>query len=233
MFKFPKSLLSVMIALVVFATVLPGMSYAGNDGTQVIKDNDEVRIAQTVQNGVVTKATLDKKTNILTIEEEGKEKIVLNVDALSNQYIDKNRISDTPSSEIGLMATNVKQDTFSNYEYTIYTGSPEKWQVRRPDNGSIVYYKYKDVTRTTLNATTLDLFQNTVEKIDALEWTFLGGAATTVSLSWVSFVLSVPTAGAGTLTAGLAALGAYGATLTTAVALQTQFNYAETYYGRL
>lgn len=233
MLKFPKRVFNVMLALVIFITVLPGMSYAKSDGTQVIKNDSEVRIAETIQNGIVTKATFDKKANILTIEEAGKEKVVIHMDDLPKPSISEKNLSKTPSSEIGIMATTIKQDTFSNYEYTITTGSPERWQVRRPDNGSLNSYKYKNVTRTTSNAANLSSYQQTVEKINALEWTFLGGAVTTVGLSWLAFVLSVPTAGAGTLTAGLSALGAYGATLTAGVALSTQFNYAETVYGRL
>src|SRR5699024_11076541 len=183
---------------------------------------------------------------ILTIEEEGKEIIKTNLGELSEEYLEEGLISDEPKmlsedgvetysntfSEYGInrAAATTKQNTFINYEYTITHSFPEKWQLRRPQDGSLAKYYYKNVTRTTKNKSDLINFQSRVESINALEWTFIGSSLTTVGLSWLTFILSVPTAGAGSLASGLAALGAYGATNTAMIKIHGHVNKARTYY---
>lgn len=89
MFKLFGRFLSVLLAVVILGgTVLPGLSRAEteiSEGTSVITDNSEERVAQTIENGVVTKATFDKKSNTLTIEEEGKEPLVLDLEEISGK----------------------------------------------------------------------------------------------------------------------------------------------------
>lgn len=257
MFKFTSRLLGVLIAFVVFAsTVLPGISHA-EEGTdviavpQVITDNAVERVVLTTENGIVTKATFNKELNTLIIEEEGKDEVALNIGELSEAYIQTGAIEtkskglfEQPVSRgisisppvvpgVEVMATSTtSQNTFINYEYTITHSSPEKWQLRRPNGDSLVKYYYKDTTRTSSNASNLASFQSAVENINYLELRAIGGSLTTLGLAWLAFILSVPTAGSGTLTAGLAALGAYGATLDTLVKLHRQANLASTYYHR-
>ncbi|MGM0830599.1 MAG: geobacillin-26 family protein [Bacillota bacterium] len=236
MFKFSSRLVAVLMALFVLAaTVLPGISFASSEGTQVLQDNKNKRIAINVTDGVVTKATFDKKSNTLKIEEKGKETVSIDLEEVSNKYVEENVISEdtTKSSDFGIMAATTKQNTWINYEYTITHSSPEKWQLRRPKGDSLVNYYYKNVTRTSSNASNLDKFQTAVENIDYYEWRAIGTSLSTVGLSWLAFILSVPTAGAGTLTAGLAALGAYGATADALLKLHKNANLASTYYHRV
>lgn len=240
MVKFSSRLLGVLMVFALLAsTFLPSVSSAAesekSEEVQVIKDNNEGRVAQAVKNGVVTKATFDKEENILRIEEEGKETVVLDLGKISEKYLANGSISDgtsKPSGEFGVMATT-RQNTFINYEYTITHGSPERWQLRRPQGDSLFHWYYKNVTRNGSNATNLRHFQTAVENIDYYEWRAIGTSLTTVGLSWLAFILSVPTAGAGTLTAGLAALGAYGATLDALINVHRHANYARTYYFRV
>lgn len=234
MFKLGKLLLCIMVSLMALAaTTLPNVSHAEDVDLSIIKDSEEERVVMTELDGVVTTAVFNKKENILTIEEDGKETIVLNIGQLAEEYLDDNRISDSDKPEMSLMATTTEQNTFINYEYTITHGSPEKWQLRRPDGDSLFYYFYKNVTRTTTNKDDLDKFQGYVENINYYEWKAIGGSLTSLGLSWLSFILSVPTAGAGTLTTGLAALGAYGAALDALLKIHENANYANTYYHRI
>ncbi|MDQ0227292.1 geobacillin-26 family protein [Metabacillus niabensis] len=176
-------------------------------------------------------ATFDKETNILTIEEEGKEKVVLDLGDISKDYVADETISTSP--KVRAAASTTKQNTFINFEYTITHGSKEKWQLRRPKENSLVNYYYKNVTRTSSNASNLKSFQSNVESINYYEFVAIRSSLTATELSWLAFILSVPTAGAGTLTAGLAALGAYGSTLNALIKLHTHANYARTYYHRV
>lgn len=256
MYKFTSRLMGVLIAFVVFAsTVLPGISHAETDSTavtQVLTDNAEERVVLTTQDGIVTKATFNKELNTLIIEEEGEDEVALNIGELSEEYIETDAIDavgsglfeqtvtrgislSPPVSGVDLMATTptTKQNTFINYEYTITHSSPEKWQLRRPNGESLVKYYYKNTTRTSSNASNLASFQTAVENIDYYEKRAIGTALTSLGLSWLAFILSVPTAGSGTLTAGLAALGAYGAALDALVKLHRNANLASTYYHRI
>ncbi|WP_430789704.1 geobacillin-26 family protein [Virgibacillus flavescens] len=230
-----KKLLGVLLAVVVFgATVLPAISYGETvkEGINIVKDNDIERIAVSLEDGEEIEATLDKDSNILTIEEDGEER-VFDLDALAEEYVESGSISPDVSSsqtDFGIMAATTKQNTFINYEYTITHGSPERWQLRRPDGKSLIKYKYQNVTRTTSNKSQLTRYQGYVENINYYEIRAIGTSLTTLGLSFLAFILSVPTAGAGTLTAGLAALGAYGATLDAAVKLGQNANWARATY---
>ncbi|PAD66478.1 hypothetical protein CHH83_23900, partial [Bacillus sp. 7586-K] len=62
-------------------------------------------------------ATFDKETNILTIEEEGKEKVVLDLGDISKDYVVDETISTSP--KVRAAASTTKQNTFINFEYTI------------------------------------------------------------------------------------------------------------------
>ena len=183
----------------------------------------------------MTKATFDKDKNILTIEENGTIVTILDLGQLSEQYLEEEAISIAPkaSSNFGIMAVTTKQDTFINYEYTITSGSLEKWQLRRPKGDSLVNYYYKNTTRTSSNASNLDNFQTAVENINYYEWIAIGSSLTSLGMSWLTFILSVPTAGAATLTTGLAALGAYGTALNALLKIHENANRALSLYGRV
>ncbi|WP_243292168.1 geobacillin-26 family protein [Bacillus sp. FJAT-47783] len=94
-------------------------------------------------------------------------------------------------------------------------------------------YYYKNVTRTSSNGSSLLKYQKYVENINYYEWKAIGGTLTTIGMSWLAFILSVPTAGAGTLTAGLAALGAYGATLDSLLKIHQNAKLARGIYFNL
>lgn len=84
-----------------------------------------------------------------------------------------------------------------------------------------------------MNSSNLSDFQKNVDTIDYLEWKLFGSTLSAIGLSYLSFILSIPTAGAGTLTAGLAALGAYEIALESLVKLAQHANSARIYYFRL
>lgn len=242
MSKFFGKILIVLITTMVLSTsVSPTLSHAESTiKDPVVVENSKKRIAITKENGVVTKAVFDKTTNILTIKENGKEPIIIDLNKTSEEYIAnetiKTDVSNTQSNLISaysLWTPTTKQDTFINYEYTITHSSPEKWQLRRPNGDSLYRYYYKNVTRTSSNGSDLLKFQGYVENIDYYEWKAIGGSLTTLGMSWLSFILSVPTAGAGTLTTGLAALGAYGATLDALVQVHKNANLARGVYFSL
>lgn len=199
------------------------------DFVQIITDNQDERIATYSENGVTTTAIYDKKNSILTIEEPNSEVIIVDLDEVTEEFLDNQNTNPV----ITPFASTVKENTFMNYEYTITFGSTEKWQLRRPKNGSTINYYYKNVTRNNSNKANLDNFKKTVDNINSLEWKIWGGAITSLGLGWISFILSVPTAGTGSVTTGLAALGAYGNTLNNLVKLHNHAKNAEIYYHRV
>ncbi|MGF2618069.1 hypothetical protein FZC84_22720 [Rossellomorea vietnamensis] len=253
MFNIPGRLIAVLMSLaVITATILPGVSFANSDveGTQVLKDDENQRVVISNVDGIVTKATFEKDTNTLIIDEEGKGEISLDLEEISEELVAEEVISPDEIKTSGLPLTEAspskysdaplkasaatsKQNTWINYEYTITHSSPEKWQLRRPNGDSLVKYYYKNVTRKSSNASNLSKFQDAVENIDYYEWKAIGSSLTSLGMSWLAFILSVPTAGSGTLTAGLAALGAYGVALDSLIKLHSNTNVARTYYFRV
>ncbi|WJY26111.1 geobacillin-26 family protein [Sporosarcina trichiuri] len=237
MLKNVKRILLVLAALILLSTAATPVTVfaSASDGSPVVlKDTGIERVVQTVTDGVVTKAVYNKKLNLLTIEETGHKPVTYNMTELTRQAVADELITVSPEEpQLGMLAATTKQKTFMNYEYIITHGSTEKWELRRPKEDSLFKYYYKKVNRTASNKGNLASFQTAVENINYYEFKAIGSSLTSLGLSWLSFILSVPTAGAGTLTAGLAALGAYGTALDSLVKLHRHANLANTYYHRV
>lgn len=145
----------------------------------------------------------------------------------------KNQSTQEPNSIIAARAATVKENTFSNFEYTITFGSKEKWQIRRPKGDSLVNYYYKNVTRTSSNKSNLNNFKNQVDIINDAELKMFGSFGSSVGFTLLGIILSVPSAGSGTLTSALAAAGAYGAGLSQGLRISRAAKNATIYYHRI
>lgn len=127
-------------------------------------------------------------------------------------------------------ATTTGENTFSNYEYTITHSSPEKWNITMPKGDSVIQKNAKTVTYKSSTKSNLNQFKQSVDKINSLELLILGGASSTVLLAGLALVLvlSMPTAGSGTL----AAAGVYGNVARQIIQLSNEMKNAKIYYMR-
>ena len=205
---------------------------------EIVEDNAHERVAEYTEEQGTTVATYDKGNNILIIDSPSDGLTIIDLNEKSEQLLGQ-KSSDSSMSLISnsgfstLSSTgSVKQNTYSNYEYTITFGKSEVWQLRRPKNGSMVNYYYKNVTRNSSNATNLNSFKKKVDLINDLEWKIIGQAVAGGGLGFIAFVLSVPTAGSASVTAGLASMGAFGTAMNNSLKLHAANRNAEIYYHR-
>ena len=189
--------------------------------TEIIEETDAKRVVRSLENEVETVATFDKLDNTVTVVVNGKEPVTIQLEAASsNQPVALAR------------AATTGENTFSNYEYTITHSSPEKWNITMPKGDSVIQKNAKTVTYKSSTKLNLNQFKQSVDKINNLELLILGGASITVLLSGIALVLSLPTAGSGTLTTALAATGVYGNVARQIIQLSTEMKNAKIYYMR-
>ncbi|MCC9622037.1 geobacillin-26 family protein [Thalassospira sp. MA62] len=189
--------------------------------TEIIEETDAKRVVRSLENEVETVATFDKLDNTVTVVVNGKEPVTIQLEAASsNQPVELAR------------AATTGENTFSNYEYTITHSSPEKWNITMPKGDSVIQKNAKTVTYKSSTKSNLNQFKQSVDKINNLELLILGGASITVLLSGIALVLSLPTAGSGTLTTALAAAGVYGNVARQIIQLSTEMKNAKIYYMR-
>jgi hypothetical protein len=200
-----------------------------NVETKIIEDNKNVRIVESTENGVTSRAVYNKKSRILTNEIVGDKstKVVLDLDKLEREAASKT--ADPENSSIGILASTLEENTFSNMEYTITYSSPQKWQLRRPQPGTLNSTYYKNVTRTSSNSTTLDNFKSQVDQLNDAELKFIGSAAG-AGITWLaSLVIASLSGGAGVATA-LVAAGITGAAYNYGIAVERHAKNALHYY---
>lgn len=132
-------------------------------------------------------------------------------------------VESTEITENSLVSARSKihQDTFCNYEYDIYTGSPNEWNLERPkETGS--GQNYFMVYENSSNSSQLDSWFNAVNSLNDKEWQAVSsyGVALVTSAA-AGFISGMAVASGGILTPGAitAIVAATGATGTAAVLL--------------
>lgn len=200
---------------------------------KVVVDNDLERIVETVENGKVTTGSLDKTTNVMTIETEGEETITID---LNNTYEHSSEpILDEITVESGFehdlnispFAVIAQENTWTNYEYTINTGN--KWQLRRPQPGTLTKTYYKNVTEKSSNKSNLSKFKSSVDKLNTAEWKYLG-LSFTVPIGTAATVVAAAINGGAAIAVGLATAGIVGAAASAALDMHRHAKDAHYYY---
>lgn len=192
--------------------------------TRITTDNESVRIAESFSEGYKFVSTYDKISKIAVIEQ---------IDISNNQVV-SSVIVDTKNTplyknDIGklrLFSVTTQENTFSNYEYTKIYGSPNEWELRRPDgsiNGTI-YFKTKETAKNTSH---LSSFKEAVDQINSLEKKAIATIGLQVFTGVIAILLTYTTVGVGaSLTAYLASLGFTGSALNYGIDLEYQYKVA-------
>lgn len=99
------------------------------------------------------------------------------------------------------LGADVHQDTFLNFEYDIWYGSPNEWRLERPD-GAFAQYYFK-VYETDSNLSYLNDWKDDVNNLNAQEWAVLGGLGLSVfNVVKAAIISHAAIASGGILTAG-------------------------------
>lgn len=110
----------------------------------------------------------------------------------------------------------IHQDTFSNYEYDIYTGNPNKWRLERPKEAFSQYYF--EVNENSSNKDRLNTYRGAVDTLNAQEIKVVSSGGTAMaSAAAAAFISGMASVSGGALTvaaitAVVAAVGATGKT---------------------
>lgn len=177
--------------------------------TQVIADDTTTRIAESYSNGCKYVSTYDKITRVAIVQQYDIE-------------------TETLISEVIARADGIStcQNTFSNFEYDKTYGSPNRWELRRPD-GSFTGTIYFKTNETSSNRQYLNSFKAAVDQINSIEIRLMGSIGMEAFTGALSVFLVYITGGVGApLAAYLASIGFAGTAINQAADLDYQCNIA-------
>lgn len=182
-----------------------------------IKEVGDVRIAETQDGDVMYRSTFNDSARTAVFE---------TIDVNTGEVIDTvfidlgEKVSDSENSR-----ATIKENTFSNYEYTITTGSPNKWQIRRWKSLTSTYYY--NVTETSKNKTYLNNFKKHVDDINTKEFAILGS----ITASLLTDIIAIASGVGNVLVGGSLTVAQWQAVLASAgakAALVTSFTSWQT-----
>lgn len=189
-------------------------------------DDAKSRVAESIEGGYIYRAAYNKRTSMMSISKtriltkEICEVTWVNMDPKATSDI---KVSTTNNLVMATYSQSLTENTFSNYEYTKWYGSTNKWELRRPDStvtGTIAFKTYQ----TTKNKTYLLGFYNTVNAINKRELTIVGLIGTTALIAVVGYMFS------GGIAAFLGAAGFSTPAMIEIAALQNSVKVAKDYY---
>lgn len=173
--------------------------------------------------------THNKKTNEVSFSVYSKADGSL----ISNQIVDiddyekssKHNNTSKKSDFTTLSSSSYNQNTFSNYEYTIYFGSINTYELRRPDGSLNGTYYFTTRSQPNYNSSYIEGFMANVESINGLEGKLITSMGLAAVLAGISIALSGGAAAA-FWTPYFASLTADVTSINYAIDLDTQCNYA-------
>lgn len=220
----------------------------------VVKDNSKVRIVQTEDENSVYTVTYDKKEESTQVTitdkftEESKIGKAVKSSEISGKVVDKmetkgikyDQAVEELEADALVMSTSVattNENTFCNFEYTKYRYSTyTNWELRRPAPGFNSTYYFQRI-QDSGNQVLIEKYQDEVEVINVLEWSYISALGLSGLLSFIAGVASAGAVLSGGVltpaawTAIAAAAGATGTTVGIAIAIGESMEKAyELYY---
>lgn len=210
-----KKIISILLALSMLFS-LNTVAFAAESGT-----TDELQIVE--ENGTRTVSLNDGELTYIVTYDTVNNTICVAQKDNNTGLVEYGTVESTEITENSLVSARSKihQDTFCNYEYDIYTGSPNEWNLERPkETGS--GQNYFMVYENSSNSSQLDSWFNSVNSLNDKEWQAVSsyGVALVTSAA-AGFISGMAVASGGILTPGAitAIVAATGATGTAAVLL--------------
>lgn len=208
-----KKVISIVLSLVMLLS-MSVTAFAAESNLSTA--NSVVQVVDT--NGVRTATYSDSTTTyIVTYDTVNNTICVAHKDIETGTVTYGSTVSTNISTAITRAASStVHQDTFSNYEYDIYTGNPNEWNLERPDDDG-KGQRYFMVYENSSNEEELDAWFDAVNALNNKEWEAVSsyGVALVTSAA-AGFISGMAVASGGILTPGaitaiVAATGATGA----------------------
>ena len=156
------------LSVAVFASNAPMQEYYSNNA--VISENETIKISETHDAVATYRTVIDKKEHtvqMIVIYKNGK--------TVASKEVEIDAFSLEAAEHTFNTRASIKENTFSNYEYTITYGSQNTWELRRPDGNAGTYY-FKTY-ETTKNAAYLAAFKGYVDTINEIEFAIIRKAS--------------------------------------------------------
>ena len=158
-----KKIISILLALSMLFS-LNTVAFAAESGT-----TDELQIVE--ENGTRTVSLNDGELTYIVTYDTVNNTICVAQKDNNTGLVEYGTVESTEITENSLVSARSKihQDTFCNYEYDIYTGSPNEWNLERPkETGS--GQNYFMVYENSSNSSQLDSWFNAVNSLNDKEW---------------------------------------------------------------
>lgn len=248
-----KKRLSILLALLVLIStpiqifaknVMPEVLIfeTGEVKYTILEDNKELKKVKTEDSRYTYTVTYNKITRTMdtiisdSMSKTGESYIHINLDIPSESYGITENGTSLSLFDNATTRASIKQNTFSNFEYTKTIGTTNEWQLRRPDPSFPINWLYFDTKETKDNKSYLNSFMDYVEKINAQEGKVLASITASVfsdilvSLSGIATVFSGGTLTPAMVTAAAGAVGANLVMVDSMVTLGSYWKYAYNYY---
>ena len=191
-----KKIISILLALSMLFS-LNTVAFAAESGT-----TDELQIVE--ENGTRTVSLNDGELTYIVTYDTVNNTICVAQKDNNTGLVEYGTVESTEITENSLVSARSKihQDTFCNYEYDIYTGSPNEWNLERPkETGS--GQNYFMVYENSSNSSQLDSWFNAVNSLNDKEWQAVSsyGVALVTSAA-AGFISGMAVASGGILTPG-------------------------------
>lgn len=128
----------------------------------VLEDTSNKKVVQTCDENYIYITTFDKSNDTMQFTQID---IVTNVSVIGKEVSGVDAISVTSYASA---RTSIKENTFTNYEYTKTYGNPNEWELRRPD-GSLTGTHYFKTYEVSNNASYIATFKSAVDTINTKE----------------------------------------------------------------
>ncbi|MCM1060987.1 MAG: geobacillin-26 family protein [Eubacterium sp.] len=209
-----KKVLSILLAVVMSFSM--SVTAFAVEETSVNANASAMQI--TVTNGVRTVTYSDETTTYIVTYDTLNETICVAQKDIATGVTSYGITVSTavPVADTQAVTSTIHQDTFSNYEYDIYTGNPNEWNLERPNDNSGSGQLYFKVYENSSNKTELNVWFDDVNALNDKEWEAVAACGLTVVASAAAGFLSVMDVASGgiltpaAITAVITATGATG-----------------------
>lgn len=164
-----KKILSLGLACVMALTMgTVSFAVSAEPGTNILVDDSQYRVVESFSGDQRFVATYDKVDNMLSIVSYNADEEIVQSSMLD---LDNDTVLSRNEYGVVTAASSISKYTESLYAYIKTYGSPNKWELRRPEyldepSDSAFYFKTNE---TTKNSDDLDNFKSTVNSMATLE----------------------------------------------------------------
>lgn len=229
-----KKLISVALVVAMLLSMSVTASAAENSDTSFlpavqVSEVDGIRTATYSDDKTTYIVTYDMLNNTVRVAQKDIESGVITYGSTESTLMN--------DSGVDVASSTIHQDTFCNFEYDIYVGNPNEWNLERPDDNDGSGQLYFMVYENSSNEEELDTWFDAVNALNDKEWEAVSDCGLAiVSAAAAGFVSGMAVASGGILTAGaistiVAAAGATGAAATTIAQIGTCCNVCRLAYN--